>query len=206
MGQGLLNVDRPFTAGDSGWLGIERPLVGAANAIKAKVSTQSAAHVALAYSTPERIENLNEQINNINKEIDNKQAKLEKYEDLGEFTILRDEPISMRAAERRRDSLIEEIELLKEERGHITSELDSVKQDTKEGDLKDYEIKDGIEDPVENALLGLGVSKGPFIDVGSETTTILFTKTGISEDDITETNNRLQDLGFQVGHVEGMEV
>lgn len=206
MGVGPFNIDRPLTAGDDGWFGGTRPLVGAANAIQADVTTQSAGRVAVANSTPESIHNLREEINEVNRELDNKRAKLERFEEVGEMVIMRDEGIGMRAAERRREDLFDDIRRLENHRDDLVNQLEDKRSMVNEGQLRPSEIEDGIESVVENSLMGIGISKGPFFNVGGETTTITFSKTGIRSSDLGQTRQSLEDLGFQVSEVRAIEI
>jgi hypothetical protein len=206
MGVGPFNIERPFTAGDSGWFGVERPLVGAANAIKAEVTTQSAGQVAVDNGTPDRVRNLRDQINDLKREIDNRQEKLERINELGQTGFMREEGISARIADRRRNNLIDEIEMMEDEKERLLTDYNELVRETEEGNLLPREIKQGIEDPVRNALVDIGVSKGPFIQVSSGTTTIMFTATGITQSDISDTRRSLEQIGFQVGNVEAFEV
>jgi hypothetical protein len=207
MGEGFFGIDRPGTVGNSGWFGAPRPLVGAANGIKATVTTTSAAQVAVANSTPDSLQNLRDELNMLNREIDNKQAKLERIKEMGgvmDFAIFEDIPFDV--ADRRIGNLMDEVDTLERERDMVVDKLDKKRMALDEGDLRNDEIKDGIQEPVMNTLNSMGISKGPFIDVSASQTEILFSMVNVREEDISETRNRLEELGFQVGNVEGVEM
>lgn len=207
MGEGYFGIDRPGTVGDSGWFGAPRPLVGAANGIKATVTTTSAAQVAVANSTPDSLRNIMNQLNDINREIDNRERKLERIKDLGgviEFASRENLPFDV--ADRRLGNLQDELSDMKAERDMLISEFEDKKMALNEGDLRSDEIKEGIREPVMDHLQGMGISKGPFINVGSSQTEILFSMVNIREEDISETRQTLERLGFQVGDVEGVEM
>lgn len=206
MGIGPFNFDRPLTAGDEGWLGAPRPLVGAANAIEADVSTQSAAQVAIANSTPESIQNIRDELNHVNRELDNKRDKQQRLEEIQEDVLMGFVDMTYDTFERRRETLFDDITRLENMRDDLRNQLNDVKQRTQEGDLPPDEIEDGIMEPVANALNGVGVSKGPFVEVGPETTTIIFSKTNIRQEHLSQTEDALLELGFQVGDVRGVEL
>jgi len=206
MGDGIFGINRPGTAGDSGWFGAPRPLVGAANGVKATVTTPSAAQVAVANSTPDSLQNLREHLNSVNRELDNKRRKLERINNLGMLDFMREEGIGMTVAERRRNNLFDEVNMLETERDDIISEIDEKRVALNEGDLRSDEIRDGIMEPVRNKLMGMGISKGPVVDVGPEQTEIIYSKTSVSEEDIAMTGERLEEMGFRVSKVEAIEV
>jgi len=206
MGDGIFGINRPGTAGDSGWFGAPRPLVGAANGVKATVTTPSAAQVAVANSTPDSLQNLRENLNSVNRELDNKRRKLERINNLGMLDFMREEGIGMEVAERRRDNLFDEVNMLEIERDDIINELDEKRMALNEGDLRPDEIRDGIMEPVRNKLMGMGISEGPVVDVGASQTEIIYSKTSVSEEDIAMTRERLEEMGFRVSKVEAIEV
>lgn len=206
MGQGILGIDRPFAPGDEGWFGVTRPLVGAANAIKAEVTTKSAVSVAVANSTPESITQLREEINAVNRELDNKRAKLERFEQASQFELVQArDGLTLEALERKREALFEEINMLQRTKDDLVNELSEKRNAIDEGQLRPKEIKDGIKQPVSERLKPIGMSKGPFIDVQGETTTIVFSKVDIRESDIAQTEQVLDELGFLVSEVEAIE-
>lgn len=207
MGQGPFGFDRPGTAGDSGWFGAPRPLVGAANGIIVTVTTPSAAQVAVANSTPKSLQQLRDELNDVNREIANKESKLNRIEELGGFTELAFlEEIPIDVAERRVQNLLDEKDRLMSERNRLREKIDDKRMALEEGDIPNDEIKEGIEEPVQNVLNGMGISKGPVIDVGVSQTEIVFSMVNVREDDIGMAQNRLENIGFRVSSVEGIEV
>jgi len=181
MGVGPFNFNRPFTAGDDGILGLNRPLVGAASGVTFKVTTESAKRVVFDKTVPLVLQKERQRLEDINTEIRNKQEKLK---------LIRDAPYRNGG-----EQLADEIFMLENKRDDVELVIaDIIENNT----ISESEAAQELETVLDENLQGLAISEGPTVTPLGDRLEVSASIVNITEGDSIKMREQMEDLGLDV--------
>lgn len=201
MGTGPFNVNRPFTAGDDGVLGLNRPLVGAANGVAFSVTTDSAKQVVKREVTPKAVFTARRELEKTKIDLKNKREQITRFEEGLMDRAIQIDPRTRGPLPLQR---LQDAELsLELKRDNLGAELQR---------YEDYEYSNEraaqrLEDVLEIELEGLGISRGPrTVTKAGDRIEVSMTMVGINEAEAIDIKREMEELGLVVTGRELFEV
>lgn len=200
MGVGPFDFNRPFTAGDDGVLGFNRPLVGAANGVSFQVDPESASNVVLQETVPQPILNTREELEVVQEELKNKRERIAELEDIPfyeRFQELKDPMTGREEVVNMRKSLMEDEYRLEGRRDELQNELRQMEA-SPENNIDMIEVTNELQNILRRELTGLGISKGPVTRFTGDRIEVTLTMVGMDQSDIEAVSDEMEDLGLQI--------
>jgi len=198
MGVGPFNFNRPFTAGDDGILGLNRPLVGAASGVTFKVTTESDKRVVFDKTVPLVLQKERQRLEDINTEIRNKQEKLNLIRDFITDRMMdrfpKPSPVNS-PYRNREDQLADEIFMLEMDRDRVENVIADIIENNM---ISESGAAQELETVLDENLQGLAISEGPTVTPLGDRLEVSASIVNITEGDSIKMREQMEDLGLDV--------